>query len=844
MKRQIGLDFGTTTTVVVYRDHDNTNPGDAKPVIFDGVNYVPTLILMDGYVTSKKGISTHHDAAFGREAENAHKFHSLLKRNFKMGLISKDPAVRKEAQALTKDFFVYLYKNYDAKALEKKDSPIESISTWVTYPAKFPSDVQNFLKEAAEEAGFRNVRLLDESKAAMAFSLTYDTGRIRNYVQSLPKSKVNVLLIDMGAGTTDIAVFRYDKDDPVAFEHLCSWPKNGAVNFGGREIDEKLCRFYKEKLGKDAIVEELFRNDPEVAEKLLEKLVKAFKDGTLSPMLAENKTVDLLPGDLENIADDMDEDPHTDLNRGTFEALLKDYLPQFPVLVTGALEEAGMSGKDVDMVILTGGHSQWYFVEDQLAALGIAKKAIFTFSDPHMVVAQGAAWYTEPKKKPIPVSDPKPDPKPTPKPKPKSIPKPTQDTLSDSIIVRLNASLGNEYIKLMLIPLNSDLPVKLEWMNRAFFRMFRPDSVQWDPQKDAKRMIVTGYKEDYTLDFPTKADAEIWYHKLLPFTQENTGTPVAMPACTTPAPGQSIFPLKYDPKNPLRPVIATDRTHVLAVKRDGTVLAADYWHNNTCYMGIEKWTNIVSVAAGYDFSVGLRADGTVVTTGNCKTGAVETLKNVISITAGMDFIATLHADGTVSAFVQSNGEFKRGGRNIGSCLSGVNEWSDIVSIARVPNSPMMFWGLTKRGEYNNAFGFGKHLSSIFRGFSTSDKTFPGLKRIKGISGMGKEPIILTQAGTVHCSKEGCAQLWTGIVDVDGYDHLVGLRANGTVVAVGPSNDNHKLDVSHWRNIIAIAAGKWWTMGLRADGHIEITYQSLFKGKNNKFAQEVRSWKLF
>ena len=72
-------------------------------------------------------------------------------------------------------------------------------------------------------------------------------------------------------------------------------------------------------------------------------------------------------GDLENIVDELDEEPDTDLNRSSFEALLKDYLPQFPELVKGALEKAKLPASDIDLVLLTGGHSQWYFVQAMLS---------------------------------------------------------------------------------------------------------------------------------------------------------------------------------------------------------------------------------------------------------------------------------------------------------------------------------------------------------------------------------------------------------------------------------------------------------------------------------------------
>lgn len=52
----------------------------------------------------------------------------------------------------------------------------------------------------------------------------------------------------------------------------------------------------------------------------------------------------------------------------------------------------------------------------------------------------------------------------------------------------------------------------------------------------------------------------------------------------------------------------------------------------------------------------------------------------------------------------------------------------------------------------------------------------------------------------------------------GDSHTVGLKANGTVVAVGNSNQN-RCNVAGWTNIVAIAAGELHTVGLKADGTV-------------------------
>ena len=55
----------------------------------------------------------------------------------------------------------------------------------------------------------------------------------------------------------------------------------------------------------------------------------------------------------------------------------------------------------------------------------------------------------------------------------------------------------------------------------------------------------------------------------------------------------------------------------------------------------------------------------------------------------------------------------------------------------------------------------------------------------------------------------------------GKDHTVGLKADGTVVAVG-DNDRGRCDVDGWTDIVAISAGHYHTVGLKADGTVVAT----------------------
>jgi len=61
--------------------------------------------------------------------------------------------------------------------------------------------------------------------------------------------------------------------------------------------------------------------------------------------------------------------------------------------------------------------------------------------------------------------------------------------------------------------------------------------------------------------------------------------------------------------------------------------------------------------------------------------------------------------------------------------------------------------------------------------------------------------------------------WRGIVAVSASrEHTIGLRYDGTVVAVG-WDEHGQLNVSYWRDIVAISTGDWHTVGLRQDGTV-------------------------
>jgi len=79
--------------------------------------------------------------------------------------------------------------------------------------------------------------------------------------------------------------------------------------------------------------------------------------------------------------------------------------------------------------------------------------------------------------------------------------------------------------------------------------------------------------------------------------------------------------------------------------------------------------------------------------------------------------------------------------------------------------------------------------------------------------------------------------WRDIVAIAaGSSHTVGLKSDGTVVAVGGYGWEGQCNVSDWRNIVAIATGVRHTVGLKADGTVVAV------GQNQNGQRHVDDWR--
>lgn len=230
-----------------------------------------------------------------------------------------------------------------------------------------------------------------------------------------------------------------------------------------------------------------------------------------------------------------------------------------------------------------------------------------------------------------------------------------------------------------------------------------------------------------------------------------------------------------------------------AVRNDGSVVFAGYNDSLDC----SQWSNIVSISNLGAITAGLKSDGTVVATGSYHVD-VSNWTDIVSISTGERYIIGLKSDGTLVG----------AGHDVGDGQLQISGWNNIVAIATGWRHTV---GLDADG--------GIHIT----GYRSSNQ----LQEITNNLAEWSNIVAIAAGGGSNASP--------------GTGHTVGLRSDGTVVAVG-DNTYGQCNVNEWTDIIAIAAGDWHTVGLRADGTVVSTHPDSNKYPNlYSAACNVDSW---
>ena len=409
VERIIGIDFGTSTSLVKVKSYRDGKPVDGDPTSTQAVEFdngrvtAPTLIRFAGEAVY-----------FGQEAIPP-KRDSELCSNFKLDLQSPDAAARAKAQELTRKYFRYLYEQYSGQSMGFGQFDTER--TLVSYPAKWAKETREFMLQAARDAGFKNVGGMDEPTAALYTVMVQESKRLVQQGYLTAGKAAYVLMIDMGAGTTDLALCKYTPGGRNRI--IDTWPPaESAVLFGGREMDELLLQYLTEYLKKCDMPDRMIAN----LEKNSLEDCKGWKENTVSSALARNAAAEdcafvapllMMIGEAPP--------PFPAIDRAVLERYCKDYIGRYAELIAGAMAHArqadpDFSAGDLSLVVLTGGHSQWYFAKDMLCCslpgyeggVGVRLSAdqVVALKPPQHTVSSGLVFSVQ---NLAPVEEPKPE---------------------------------------------------------------------------------------------------------------------------------------------------------------------------------------------------------------------------------------------------------------------------------------------------------------------------------------------------------------------------------------------------------------------------------------------------
>ncbi len=201
----------------------------------------------------------------------------------------------------------------------------------ITVPAYFNDSQRVATKQAGEIAGLNVLRVLPEPTAA---ALSYGMDK---------KKGGKVLVFDLGGGTFDVSVL--DMADGV-FEVLSI---NGDTHLGGDDYDQALVDFIAEEYRKQQGID--LRKDPMALQRLKEAAEKAKIE--LSNNLETTINLPFITADASG-----PKHLQTALSRSKFEALTEHLTERCRQPVLKALQDAKLSAKEIDEVLLVGGSTR------------------------------------------------------------------------------------------------------------------------------------------------------------------------------------------------------------------------------------------------------------------------------------------------------------------------------------------------------------------------------------------------------------------------------------------------------------------------------------------------------
>ena len=340
MSKTIGIDLGTTNSVVAVMEGDTTkvltNAHGARltpsvVAVTDKGDRLVGQVARHQQVTNpentihsiKRFMGRRHDEVTGEEKMVSYKIVGGPDELVKVEIRGKQ-YTPPEISAMVLQDLKKTAEDYLGHAVER---------AVITVPAYFNDSQRKATKDAGEIAGLKVERIINEPTAA---ALAYGLDK---------KKEETIAVFDLGGGTFDISILEIDPEVGT-FEVKAS---SGDGHLGGDDYDEELINFLAETFRKQEDID--LRKDPMALQRLKEAAEKA---------KCELSTVLETTINLPYITATQSGPKHLQvtITRAQFEQLTKKLTERCRNPVMDALAGAKLDASKIDEVVLVGGSSR------------------------------------------------------------------------------------------------------------------------------------------------------------------------------------------------------------------------------------------------------------------------------------------------------------------------------------------------------------------------------------------------------------------------------------------------------------------------------------------------------
>jgi Fe-S protein assembly chaperone HscA len=334
-ERIIGIDLGTTNSLVAYMEND-------RPVVIpgeDGLNLVPSVVALDerdqiivGNAARKYLIETPERAVYsvkrlmGRGVEDIQDELKLFPFRVADDLAPGEVLrIKLGNKTYTPpEISAFILRQLKRNAERYFGAPVTKAV--ITVPAYFNDAQRQATKDAGRIAGLEVLRLVNEPTAA---SLAYGLDK---------KDTATVAVYDLGGGTFDISILKLHEG---IFEVIAT---NGDTHLGGDDIDNLLIAIALDDIQGDLGM------DVRRSGEAVQTIRKAVIDAKIALSSNDETTLDVVLPDGKHY--------QRKITREQYEQLIRPVVDRTVGPVRQAMKDAGLTAKQIDEAVLVGGSTR------------------------------------------------------------------------------------------------------------------------------------------------------------------------------------------------------------------------------------------------------------------------------------------------------------------------------------------------------------------------------------------------------------------------------------------------------------------------------------------------------